>query len=242
MREALPNYYRILQIDPSAEAEIITLVYKRLLRKYHPDVNKSPEAIERTRDIINAYEILSDPKKRAEYDQQQVEYALQRFDQGLASQVGLDYTPLRELLASGKWAAADRETRWTMLKITERTQQGFFTFEDIEQFPEIDLLTINKLWLQHSSGKFGFSIQMRIYENVGKNINIFAEKVGWKNGNHWLDSDKYLFDVTAPRGHLPGCLFVVRKIRASHVGLQASEVAENSMIAISQRLSEVQNT
>ncbi len=62
------DYYKILQVDPSAEAEIIEVVYKRLVRKYHPDVNKATDANQRMQEINLAYEVLSDPQKRAEYD------------------------------------------------------------------------------------------------------------------------------------------------------------------------------
>ena len=63
-----PDYYKILQIDPGAEQEVIEAAYRRLARKYHPDVNKSPDAIQRMQQINVAYEVLRDPAKRAEYD------------------------------------------------------------------------------------------------------------------------------------------------------------------------------
>ncbi len=62
------DYYKILQVDPLAEPEIIEVVYKRLVRKYHPDVNKASDANQRMQEINLAYEVLSDPQKRAEYD------------------------------------------------------------------------------------------------------------------------------------------------------------------------------
>ena len=63
-----PDYYKILQIDPEAEPEIIEAAYRRLARKYHPDVSKSPDAVQRMQQINVAYEVLRDPAKRAEYD------------------------------------------------------------------------------------------------------------------------------------------------------------------------------
>ena len=62
------DYYKILQIDPSAEPEVIEAAYKRLSHKYHPDKNPNPEAQEKMKDINKAYEILKDPKKRKKYD------------------------------------------------------------------------------------------------------------------------------------------------------------------------------
>jgi len=62
------NYYRILQVDPSAEPEVIVAAYKRLALKYHPDTNKSSEALGRMQEINEAYSILNDPVKRSNYN------------------------------------------------------------------------------------------------------------------------------------------------------------------------------
>lgn len=58
------DYYCLLQVHPEAEPEIIQSAYKRLCKKYHPDVNGTPQAIERMKQINTAYETLSDERKR----------------------------------------------------------------------------------------------------------------------------------------------------------------------------------
>ncbi len=63
-----PDYYTILQVDPRAEPEVIQAVYRRLAAKHHPDVDPSPEAMERMKLLNAAYEVLSDPVKRREHD------------------------------------------------------------------------------------------------------------------------------------------------------------------------------
>jgi hypothetical protein len=68
MSERWEDYYKILQVYPSAELDIIEAAYRRLARKYHPDVNKDPSAEERMKKINTAYEILSNPDKRRQYD------------------------------------------------------------------------------------------------------------------------------------------------------------------------------
>jgi len=62
------DYYKVLQVDPAADPDIITVAYKRLARKYHPDLNPSPEATRRMQAINTAYQILRDAGTRAQYD------------------------------------------------------------------------------------------------------------------------------------------------------------------------------
>lgn len=60
--------YQILQVDPSAEQEVVDAAFKRLALKYHPDTSKAPNASDRMREIIEAHGILTDPNKRERYD------------------------------------------------------------------------------------------------------------------------------------------------------------------------------
>lgn len=62
------DLYEILQVHPSARPEVIEAAWRRLLRIFHPDVNSSPDATEKTVQINRAYEVLRDPNKRAAYD------------------------------------------------------------------------------------------------------------------------------------------------------------------------------
>lgn len=63
------DLYEVLQVQDSADPEVIDAAYRSLARKYHPDVNNSSDAKERMQRINNAYNVLRDPWKRSVYDQ-----------------------------------------------------------------------------------------------------------------------------------------------------------------------------
>lgn len=62
------DYYKILNIEKTADKEQIRKSYRKLAKKYHPDVSKEANAEERFKEVKEAYEVLSDPAKRSEYD------------------------------------------------------------------------------------------------------------------------------------------------------------------------------
>jgi curved DNA-binding protein len=63
------DYYRIMEVAPQATAEEIKTAYRKLARKYHPDVNKDAGAQKSFTDLGEANEVLKDPKRRAAYDE-----------------------------------------------------------------------------------------------------------------------------------------------------------------------------
>ncbi|MEG3843004.1 GUN4 domain-containing protein, partial [Microcoleus sp. herbarium14] len=76
-------------------------------------------------------------------------------------------------------------------------------------FPCEDLRTIDQLWVKYSNGRFGFSVQKRIYHSLGtrkfehKIWEAFGDRVGWRVNSEWLGKRDLKYNSKAPEGHLP---------------------------------------
>ncbi len=127
---------------------------------------------------------------------------------------GFDYSQLNRLLKSGNWKAADEETAKMMLAVAGQTQRGYLDNDDIKNFPCDDLRIIDGLWVKHSNGRFGFSVQKQIYINCGGKpdgsypgatiFERYCDEVGWLvNGSYLSSWSDCTFSAAAPRGHLP---------------------------------------
>jgi eukaryotic-like serine/threonine-protein kinase len=150
----------------------------------------------------------------------------------LSLDVGIDYRNLRELLASGRWQEANRETTDFMLNIVERQAEGWLQLEDIHIFPCIELCALDQLWVKYSKGRFGFSVHDRIWQKVRgqfpkqqdnpskgygyETYKKFGSCVGWyvEAKDYWLNTDELSFTLDAPPGHLPsGKKWTMRRIK-----------------------------
>jgi hypothetical protein len=133
-------------------------------------------------------------------------------DDDLTSEKGVDYTKLRDLLAAGKWKEADYETYLVMLQAVGRKENDWIRDEELLNFPCADLRTIDQLWVKYSNGRFGFSVQKKIYLSVGGKADgkyyeeawkKFGDRVGWRVKENWISYEEVNYDTTALSGHLP---------------------------------------
>ncbi|WP_313655529.1 serine/threonine-protein kinase [Planktothrix agardhii] len=144
----------------------------------------------------------------------------------LKSAKGVNYRQLEQLLNAGKWKQADEETAKKMCEVAGRTKEGYLRVEDIDKFPCEDLRTIDQLWVKYSNGRFGFSVQKKIWLEVtcGPEVGDIDEyeiefnlgdRVGWRKNDSWMDGwmnyDDLTFSILAPVGHLPvRCVWVLQ--------------------------------
>ncbi|MCW5318359.1 SUMF1/EgtB/PvdO family nonheme iron enzyme [Nostoc sp. KVJ3] len=121
----------------------------------------------------------------------------------------IDNIGLQDLLAREKWREADEETFRLLLKATNREREGTLDYQAINNIPCTDLDAINRLWINASKGRFGFSVQLKKWQELGgrsnKNLEYdFGNSIGWYLNNEWLsDSSKFTYNLSAPAGHLP---------------------------------------
>ncbi len=136
----------------------------------------------------------------------------------LQSEVGIDYAPLRKLLAGGKWKEADETTYHLILKASNREKKGYLLSDDWLNIPSKDLCTIDQLWVKYSYSYFGFSVQKQIWESLGGHPDVggevygkFIDILGWSKRGELLDYNDLTFNTSSPPGHLPtgGFLFLV---------------------------------
>ena len=98
-----------------------------------------------------------------------------------------------------------------MLHLSKRESGDWLRREEIKKIPCDVLYEIDKLWLNHSTNKFGFSIQQKIWVSIGDDfskINIaifrrFGDCVGWRRNSNWIEYDDFDFSLNAEKGHFP---------------------------------------
>ncbi|MEM8719507.1 MAG: GUN4 domain-containing protein [Cyanobacteria bacterium P01_G01_bin.39] len=123
------------------------------------------------------------------------------------------YQDLQNYLAAENWFEADKETIRVILAVTAKEIEEL-TPEDIQHFPCNDLMVIDRLWTNYSDGRFGFTPQLKIYQEQGGNfdttveqnqqlIETWGEHLGWRKENRWLPCNELDFSLNAPVGCHP---------------------------------------
>jgi molecular chaperone DnaJ len=121
------DYYEILGVSRNASLDEIKQAFRRLARQFHPDVSKEPDAEERFKEVNEAYGVLSDPQKRAQYD---------RFGRAGLGDLGgmpdftMDFADLFEELFGSFGFSTGRRSRRTPRRGRDLQMQVDLTFEE----------------------------------------------------------------------------------------------------------------
>lgn len=129
---------------------------------------------------------------------------------------------LRELLKAKKWEEADEETWNIMFEAADYKGQVFSSIQSFKDFPCNIISEVNDLWLKHSGGYFGFSVQKQLWEETKKHgdaqRNVFCQKLKPPSIRLGKGSDYKLDIETCPRGYFP------RKGKSSQYDMRISWV------------------
>lgn len=224
---SLDSYYKILDIEPGSSLEEVKQSYIDLACVWHPDkYSHNPrlqkKAEDKLKEINEAYEKLStylwSAQSQTIQKQNQTEQPPSPTSaDSLISSVGVNYTKLRDLLSAERWKDADEEMAKKMLEVIGKDKFNGLRSEDIERFPCEDLRLIDQLWVNYSKGRFGFSVQKRIWQGLQGTNNFnqstyerFGDQLGWRRSSTWLPYNNLTFNLKASEGHLPVGKLLVR--------------------------------
>jgi curved DNA-binding protein len=201
------DYYAILGVDRNAGADAIKKAYRKLARKYHPDVSKEPNAEEKFKEMSEAYETLKDPEKRAAYDQlgrytpgqdfqpppdwgQQFAGARTAFDD-------IDFADLFAGLAGRHGAGARGGRAFTSGRDYEATVH--LTFDQAFHGTEIELdLSVLEFDDKGTARRVPRRIKVRIPKGVTNGQQLRIPGKGGKGIDGGRDGDLYLDIVVEP--------------------------------------------
>ncbi|MBE9047027.1 GUN4 domain-containing protein [Pleurocapsales cyanobacterium LEGE 10410] len=125
------------------------------------------------------------------------------------------YETLQNLLKENKWLEADKETVRLILAIAGQTEIENLRPSEIEHIDCSELQVIDRLWLEYSDGRFGFSIQAKAYQDLGGSeqttieqntelVEKWGDLLGWRDSGNWVKCSDLEYSKNAAEGGLPG--------------------------------------
>lgn len=127
----------------------------------------------------------------------------------LEKYIEVNYQPLQELLIAKNFQEADKLTQKYLCalveKHTKKSKQWLY-FTDINFIPVNELFIIDLLWKTYSKGKFGFSVQKKIWVKYNNRWDKLWEKIKWSEiatGTMKRYPQEFIWTIDAPEGHLP---------------------------------------
>jgi len=122
------------------------------------------------------------------------------------SDVGIDYQPLQDSLLSENFEEADRFTSSVLRELAGEPAQsrGYVYFSEVPAMPDLDLCTLDRLWIAYSQGRFGFTVQASLLNSLGGRYDRLWPRIGWKKDGEWTRyPNSFDWSINAPEGHMP---------------------------------------
>jgi serine/threonine protein kinase len=144
---------------------------------------------------------------------------------------GIPYqSELKEALSFGQWQEGDRLTNKIILELAAKDKIAKLTANDISQISCEVWIAIDQAWMQASNNRFGWNVQKQVWQDLGGKLiytedtywqfadvyEKFSDRVGWRKPRWlklgispkiWRKYENLIFEINAPRGHLPSLLF-----------------------------------
>lgn len=187
--------------------------WKQTILLYASQVNPTPLIREALRQeaVDLAYTIQQDTTKRLDLTAEE----LAAFEKTTSQVETSRYANLETLLQTQQWREADQETYRLMITTVGKEDGQYLNSDDLKTFPCDDLQMLDRLWVKYSDGKWGFSVQKRIWEECGSPTDYneftrtFCDRIGWTNNGKWQNPT---YDLeNSLDGELPGFGLVRRR-------------------------------
>ena len=115
---------------------------------------------------------------------------------------------LNDLLAAGEWEEADNETRALLIRIAgeDAVRRKWVYFTEARAIQSDDLRALDGLWVHYSDGRYGYSVQRRLWMESGRRWAKFFKRIDWVQGENdayrkW--PEEFIWKADAKAGHLP---------------------------------------
>ena len=122
------------------------------------------------------------------------------------SESDLDYSTLQQALIEERFEEADRLTSAFLRQLAgeQAERRGYVYFSEVLSIRGLDLVTIDRLWIAYSQGRFGFTVQARLLATVNGRYDKLWPRIGWKKEGVWTRYPRaFDWSLKAPEGHMP---------------------------------------
>lgn len=217
--------YITFGLEPNASPSELKQAYKDMACVWHPDrFTHNPrlqaKAEDQLKKINECYEILKSHDSQRQSSQSppqdsrktNIREPSKSRKREQPQKKPTNLCELRDQLILGNWYQADVETQKVLLESTQRNANGWMGADDVDGLLYEDLQAIDRLWLEFSHQRFGFSVQKERWHNLNCQSAFwtpvyeqkFGDALGWRNNGFWIRPEQKIdYSLMAPEGCFP---------------------------------------